>query len=445
MLKHTLNLATTAAGHRSATAAAAVRTHTPRRGVQALSSPIAHLTGPRRNPDGTVPVPREMTAAQAARLIESNQRVFISSVCSAPADLIQAMTDRHAELRNVELTSIHTEGPAPYLDPKFAGSFRLNCMFTGANARAAPDRHGYCSLGTSVDVTKAAVESARVVIAEVNPNMPRAHGDGLLHVSQLDALVHVDRPLVAHDPVEPDEVESKIGALVASLVENGACLQMGIGAIPNAVLGNLKSHQNLGIHTEMFSDGMLDLFDSGAITNTQKTIRPGVIVSGFVLGSRKLYEFLDDNPLINMLDISFVNDTAVIRQNSRATAINSAIEVDLTGQVCADSIGTLQFSGIGGQMDFVRGATLSAGGKAIIALPSTTKKGLSRIVTTLHPGAGVVTTRGHVQYIVTEYGIAYLYGKNMRQRARALIDIAHPSHREALFNDAVKRFGPLDL
>ncbi len=412
----------------------------------------------------------------AVSIIQSNQRVFIQSVAAAPAKLIHAMAARAPELKNVEIVHLHTEGDAPYTKPEYAESFFTNTLFVGANVRDAiregrgdyvpvflseipnlftrgvlpidvalitvspPDRHGFCSLGTSVDVTPAAIKSARYIIAEVNKQMPRTHGDGLIHTSQIDFAIETDQQLHIHEPGEPNDQELIIGKHVAELIEDGATLQMGIGAIPNAVLASLTHHKNLGIHTEMFSDGVIPLVESGVINNSLKKIHPGKIVSGFVMGTQKLYDFVDDNPLVAMLNIAYVNDTAVIRRNPKVTAINSAIEIDLTGQVCADSIGTYQFSGVGGQMDFIRGASLSEGGKPIIALPSITAKGISRIVPFLKQGAGVVTTRAHMHYVVTEYGVANLYGKNMHQRSRALIDIAHPSHREELERVASERF-----
>ena len=372
---------------------------------------------------------------------------------------------------------MHTEGRAPYAAPGMEESFRVNALFVGGLVREAvndgradylpvflsevpslfrkgvlpldvalihvspPDRHGWCSLGVSIDVVIAAVQHATHVIAQINPRMPRTHGDGLLHVSRIHSAVLVDEPLpqVAQPKLGP--IEKAIGRQVANLIEDGATLQMGIGAIPDAVLAALGDHRHLGVHTEMFSDGLVDLVERGAITGEFKRVHPGKIVAGFAMGTQKLYDFVDDNPLVAMLDIAYVNDVEVIRRNPRVSAINSAIEVDLTGQVCADSIGTRLFSGVGGQMDFIRGASLSEGGKPIIALPSTTKNGQSRIVNMLKPGAGVVTTRAHVHWIVTEYGVANLFGRNLRQRARALIDIAHPDHRAALEEEAGKRFG----
>jgi acyl-CoA hydrolase len=302
-----------------------------------------------------------------------------------------------------------------------------------------PDKHGYCSLGVSVDIAVAAVKNAKRVIAQVNPKMPRALGDGIVHIKDFDALVYAEQELP--EVITPsNEIASRIASHCAELVEKGATLQMGIGAIPDAVLASLINHKELGVHTEMFSDGIIPLIEKGIITNQHKKKHRGKTVTSFMLGSRKLYDFVDDNPSIAVLGIDYVNDTAVIRTNPKVTAINSAVEVDITGQVCSDSIGAYHYSGVGGQMDFMRGASLSEGGKPIIALPSATSKGQSRIVSFLKQGAGVVTTRAHAHYIVTEYGVAYLYGKNMRQRAKALIQIAHPNHREGLEKAAFERF-----
>jgi len=420
---------------------------------------------------------RFVSAEEAVSVVKSGSRVFIHSVAAAPRRLIEAMTARAPELRVVEIVSLHTEGSAPYAAPEMEKSFRVNALFVGANVRRAveegradylpvflsevpslfrsgilpldvamvhvspPDRHGFCSLGVSVDVSRAAVQSARTVIAQVNPRMPRTHGDGLIHVDQIDAMVEVDEPIPAIPPPVISEQERAIGRHCAELVDDGATLQIGIGAIPQATLAALGDHHRLGIHTEMLSDGIVDLVEKGVVTGEAKRVHPGKIVGGFALGSKRLYDFLDDNPLVAMLDMAYVNDTAVIRRNPKVTAINSAIEVDITGQVCADSIGDKQYSGVGGQMDFIRGAALSEGGKPIIALPSVTASGESRIVSMLKPAAGVVTTRAHVHFVVTEHGIADLFGKNLRQRAAALIAIAHPGHRDALAAEARRRFG----
>lgn len=408
------------------------------------------------------------TAAQAVTAIRSKDRVFIHSVAAAPATLIKALTERASELRDVELIQLHTEGAAPYAAPELRDSFIINNLFIGPNVRESlhggrssyipiflsevpnlfrrkilpidvalmqvspPDQHGFCSLGTSVDASLAAAQTARIVLAEINPNMPRTHGDGMIHMDRFDAMVEVDYRLPEHALRPSSEIEKSIGRHIAELIEDESTLQMGIGAIPNAVLAELEHHRNLGIHTEMFSDGVIPLVKKGVITGTHKGVRKGKIVSGFCMGTQNLYDFIDDNPMVEMRDIAYVNDVANIRKNPKMVSINSAIEVDLTGQVCADSIGTRLYSGVGGQMDFIRGASLSEGGKPFIALPSTTRKGESRIVSFLKRGAGVVTTRAHVHYIVTEYGVAHLYGKNIEQRAKELIKIAHPDHREEL-------------
>jgi 4-hydroxybutyrate CoA-transferase len=420
---------------------------------------------------------RTVSAEEAVSVIKSGGRVFVHSVAAAPRRLVEAMTARAPDLRVVEVVHLHTEGAAPYAAPELSRSFRVNALFVGPNVRQAvqegradylpvflsevpqlfrggllpldvalihvspPDPHGFCSLGVSVDVTRAAVQTARTVIAQVNPRMPRTHGDGLIHVDHIDFAVEVDEPIHEAPHVEIADVERAIGRHCAELVEDGATLQLGIGAIPDATLAALTGHHRLGIHTEMLSEGVVDLVERGVITGEEKRIHPGKIVAGFALGGRKLYDFLDDNPLVAMLDIAYVNNTEVIRRNPKVTAINSAIEVDLTGQVCADSIGDLLYSGVGGQMDFIRGASLSEGGKPIVALPSTTASGESRIVSYLRQGAGVVTTRAHVHYVVTEHGIADLWGKNLRQRAAALIAIADPRHRDALSAEARRRFG----
>jgi 4-hydroxybutyrate CoA-transferase len=413
-----------------------------------------------------------ISASESVKKIKSGNRVFIHSVAAAPQQLIKAMTDRADDLRDVEIFQIHTEGIAPYAAPGMEKSFRVSSLFTGANLREAvqsgradfipnflseipyffrkgiipidialihvsePDTHGYCSLGVSIDVTYAAVESAKYIIAQVNPKMPRTFGDGVFHISRFDALVAVEDDILESKECIPSETDIKIGYHVAGLIEDGATLQMGIGNIPNAVLSALTSHKDLGIHSEMFSDGIVDLFNMGIITGKLKAKRPEKIVAGFVMGTRKVYDFIHDNPAIEMLDVAYVNDASIIRQNPKVTAINSAIEIDLTGQVCADSIGKKIFSGVGGQVDFIRGASLSEGGKPIIALPSQTRHGISRIVPQLTTGAGVVTTRAHVHYVVTEFGVAYLYGKSLRERARLMIDIAHPDHREWLAKEA---------
>jgi len=417
-----------------------------------------------------------VSADEAVSYVQSRQHVYIHTAAAAPQKLIKALTKRHKELRKVQIFHLHTEGEAPYTKPEYKESFSTHVFFTAQNVRSAmktgqadyipvflsevphlfnrgiidlnaamiqvspPDKHGFCSLGISVDATRAAILNADTVIAQINPNMPRTHGDGLIHVSEINYGVEAEDQIPEHHPAELSEIELKIGRHCASLIENGATLQMGIGNIPDAVLSSLSDHKNLGIHTEMFSDGLIPLIQSGVVNNSKKKIHPGKVVGSFAMGTRKLYDYMDDNPLIQMLDCAYVNDTAVIRRNPKVTAINSAIEIDLTGQVCADSIGTYQYSGVGGQMDFIRGASLSEGGKPVIALPSTTGRGESKLVPFLKQGAGVVTTRAHVHYIVTEYGVANLYGQSLRRRARSLIDIAHPDHREELDKAAYERF-----
>lgn len=417
-----------------------------------------------------------VTAEEAVSKVKSGDRVFIQGAAMTPLKLIDALVNRYKSLENVEIIHMHTEGQAAYSEEPYSKAFNINSVFVGGNIRNAlkrgngdyipiflseihrlfrrsilpldvafiqvspPDRHGYCSLGVSVDITIPAIQTAKLVIAQVNPKVPRTHGDGIIHMSELDFAVEVEESIFGHEPAPVSELESKIGAHVASLVEDGATLQMGIGGIPNAALKNLTGHKNLGIHTEMFSDGILPLVESGVINGSQKEVKTGKIVTCFAVGSQKLYDFMDENPLVHMKEAAYTNDTAIIRRNPRVTAINSAIEIDLTGQVCADTIGKMQFSGVGGQMDFIRGASLSEGGKAIIAMPSVTNKGISKITSFLNEGAGVTTTRAHVHYIVTEYGVVNLYGKNLKQRAEALISIAHPNHRENLEKAAFDRF-----
>ena len=409
-----------------------------------------------------------VSAAEAVKIVKSGDRVYLQAAAAAPTVLTNALTERAAELKNVEICHLHTEGPALYANPELASSFHVNSFFIGKNIRhtlkagngsytpvflselpnlfrkkvlaldvvfihvSPPDAHGYCSLGVSVEATLAAIENAKTVIAQVNPQMPRTFGDGILHVSEIDYLVAVDMPIYGHEMEAISPLEDKIGTYVASLIENGSTLQMGIGSIPNAALAKLTQHKNLGLHTEMFSDGVIDLIENDVINCNEKGIFRGRALATFLIGSKRLYDFVDDNPFIEMKESSVVNDTARIRKNPKMVAINSAIEVDITGQVCADSIGGNMYSGVGGQMDFIRGASLSDGGKAIIALPSVTKRGESRIVPYLKTGAGVVTTRSHVQYIITENGIADLYGKTLKQRAQEMIKIAHPDHQQAI-------------
>jgi acyl-CoA hydrolase len=408
------------------------------------------------------------TAEEAVNHINSNQRVFVHGGAATPLALVDAMLGESSRLRDVELIHLHTSGDAAYAKPEYARSFRVANLFVGHNMRkqldgdridylpcflseipqlfrsgrraldvalvqvSPPDKRGYCSLGVSVDVARAAVDSAKVVIAQVNRHMPRIHGDGFVHIDELDWLVEHDEPLPESPPSPPSDEEEAIGHHAAQLIEDGATLQMGIGAVPDAVLAALKSHRHLGVHTEMWSDGLLPLLECGAVDNSQKKVHPGRTVSGFVVGTRKLYDFVDDNPTITQYDIGYVNRVNVINRNPKVTAINSAIEVDLTGQVCADSIGHRVVSGVGGQMDFIRGAMTSEGGKPIIALTSRTVKGVPRIVPTLRAGAGVVTTRAHVRFIITENGAVDLYGKTLNERAQLLISIAHPDDQESL-------------
>ena len=414
---------------------------------------------------------------EAVQIIQSNQRVYLHGSAATPVRLINALLKQKDRLNKVELVSISLK-EVDLNDPSLEGHFYMNSLFVSESNRIAvnsnrgdyipvflseisqlfarnilpldvamvhvspPDKHGYCSLGPSVDIARSAVQNAKKVIAQVNPNIPRVHGDAFVDINRFDALVWTEDPLpeVRYD-LTASETDFKIGKLVAEMIEDGATLQLGIGNIPNAVLQNLSNHKNLGLHTEMFSDGVIPLIQNGIIDNSKKKIIHGYNVTSFIMGSRKLYDFVDDNPIIKALDINYVNEPYILSQNPKVTAINSAIEIDLTGQVCSDSIGMLQYSGIGGQMDFIRGAALSEGGKPIIALPSITSKGLSRIVPVLKEGAGVVTTRGHIHWVVTEHGMVNLFGMNMEQRAKALIAIADPSQRENLERYAYQRFG----
>ncbi|NOZ06201.1 MAG: acetyl-CoA hydrolase/transferase family protein [Chloroflexi bacterium] len=407
---------------------------------------------------------------EALQVVQSAQRIFMTGNCSMPETLVQALARRAHELTDLELVHVLTVGDAPYMAPDMEGHIRTNVLFIGPNMRRAinegradftpvflseipalfrrdaplaldvalvqvspPDEHGFCSFGVEVGITKPASEAARIVVAEVNECMPRTLGDSFIHVSKLDYAVPVNRPLVELPQGETTELQLRIGEQVAELIPDGATLQMGIGGIPDGVLHALYNKKDLGVHTEMFSDGVIDLVEAGVITNERKTLHRGKIVAGFLLGSQRLYEFVDNNPIVEMHPTGYVNDPFVISQNDRMVAINSAIEVDLSGQVCADSIGHRFYSGVGGQIDFIRGAARSRGGVPIIALPSTASGGkFSRIVADLKPGAGVTTTRNDVHYIVTEFGIADLYGKSIRQRAQALITIAHPDFRDEL-------------
>ena len=407
-----------------------------------------------------------MTAEEAVKVVKSGDRVYLQAAAAVPTVLANALVERAPELRNVEICHLHVEGEARYANPELAQSFHVNSFFLGANVRhtlkagngsytpvflselpylfrkkvlpldvafihvSPPDIHGYCSLGVSVEATLSAIESSKKVVAQVNPQMPRTFGDGILHISEIDYLVEINSPIYSHETEKISPLEDKIGDYIASLIEDESTLQMGIGSIPNAALTKLSNHKNLGLHTEMFSDGVIDLIESNVINGNYKGTCRGRALATFLIGSQRLYDFVNDNPFIEMNESSYVNDTARIRKNPKMVAINSAIEVDITGQVCADSIGARMYSGVVGQMDFIRGASLSEGGKAIIALPSITKNGDSRIVPFLKQGAGVVSTRSHVQYIVTENGIANLYGKSLKQRSAELVKIAHPDHQE---------------
>jgi acyl-CoA hydrolase len=418
-----------------------------------------------------------ITPAEAVNFVSSGQRVFFQGAAMTPNLLINALCLRHQDLKDVEIIQVHTEGVALYTQEPYNKSFHVNSCFVGSNVRGAvnggngdyipiflseihllfrknilpidvafiqvspPDVHGYCSLGTSVDITLPAVETSKIVIAQINPNVPRTHGDGIIHLRDIDYAVEDTSSLGISGGVPISEIEARIGFHVANLIEDGATLQLGIGNIPNAVLDNLSNHKRLGIHTEMFSDGILPLVESGVITGEDKVVKKGKIVTCFAVGSQKLYDFVDDNPLVHFKEAAYTNDTAIIRRNPKVTAINSAIEIDLTGQICADTIGNRQYSGVGGQMDFIRGASLSKGGKPIFAMTAATAKGISKITPYLKEGAGVTTTRAHVHNVVTEYGTVDLFGKNLKQRAKALISIAHPDFKEELEREAFKRFG----
>lgn len=417
------------------------------------------------------------SAEEALSVVKSGDRIFIQGSAQTPVYLLNKLASQKERLRDVEIVSISLYGNLECVKPEYEGHFHLNSMFVSGAIREAvhegradyipvflseipelfkrgilpldvaivqvsvPDKHGYCSLGVSVDVARSAVHTAKIVIAQVNPNVPRTHGDGLIHSSRLHSLVYCEDPLQEVRFGERlGKAEEKIGEYVANLIEDRSTIQMGIGAIPDAVLKSLIHHKDLGVHTEMCSDGIIDLFEKDVINNKYKRIHPNKAVTAFALGSRRLYDYIDDNPAFAFLDIDYVNDPHVISRNPKLCAINSGVEVDITGQICADSIGTMQYSGVGGQMDFMRGAALSEEGKPILALTSRTSNGIGRIVPFLKQGAGVVTTRAHAHYIVTEFGVAYLFGKNLRQRAKALIDIAHPDDREWIEKACVDRF-----
>jgi 4-hydroxybutyrate CoA-transferase len=420
--------------------------------------------------------PRLTTAEEAVKTIQSGQRIFLTGNCSVPQKILAALVDRAPDLEGVEIVQVLTIGPAPHAEPGLEKSFCINNLFIGSNVRQAihegradftpvflsevpllfkngilpldvalihvapPDEHGFCSLGIEAGLVKTPAQVARIVIAEVNEQMPRTLGDSFIHISKIDHVIPVNYPLAELPMGETNELSMKIGGYIATLIEDGSTLQMGIGAIPDAVLHFLDGKKNLGVHTELFSDGVMNLVRKGVINNEMKTIHPGKIIAGFILGTKELYRFVDDNPIVELHPTEYVNDPFVIAKNHKMVSMNSAIEIDLTGQVNADSIGPKFYSGVGGQLDFVYGASRCPGGKPIIALPSTVtlKDGgqLSRIVSMLKPGAGVVTTRNHVHYVVTEYGIADLYGMTIRRRARSLIDIAHPDFREQLEREA---------
>jgi len=420
---------------------------------------------------------KKVSIEEAISIVKSGDRIFVQGAAMTPNTLVNALCEqRYKELENVEVISIHTDGEVKYAIPPYSQAFKINSCFVGGNVRKAvntnqgdyipiflseigllfrrnilpldvaivqvspPDRHGYCSLGVSVDVTLPAIQTAKKVIAQVNPHVPRTHGDGIIHVRNIDYAIDVNDPIHTYNPTELTENDKLIGKHVAELIEDGATLQLGIGNIPNAVLNNLQNHKRLGVHTEMFSDGLLPLIEKGIVTGEDKVMNIRKIVTAFAAGSQKLYDFIDDNPLVQFKEAAYTNDTAIIKRNPKVTAINSAIEIDLTGQICADSIGYRHFSGVGGQMDFIRGARLSEGGKPIFALSSQTGKGVSKITSHLREGAGVTTTRAHVNYVATEYGVVSLFGKNLHERAKALISIAHPDHREALNKAAFERF-----
>lgn len=419
---------------------------------------------------------KRCSADEAVKVIRSGDCVYIHPGCAEPEQLVRAMVGRASELFDVRIIHILTRGSAGYVRPEMEGHFRHIAFFAGSNVREAinegradfvpiflsevealfkrgtvpidvalihvspPDEHGFCSFGVGVDTTKTAAECARVVIAQVNPRMPRTLGDSFIHVNKIHHIVEADDEMLEYSPGQVSPTADKIGSNIASLIEDGSTLQLGIGEIPEAVLHYLTDKKSLGIHTEMVSDGVIDLIERGVLTNEKKTLHPGKIILGFVLGTRKLYDFIDNNPIFEFHSSHYTNDPFIISRNDRMVAINSALEVDLTGQVCADSLGYSFYSGIGGQVDFIRGSARSNGGRPIITLPSTAKDGaVSRIVPHLMEGAGVVTTRGDVHYVITEYGVAYLHGKTIRERCRALIDIAHPDFREELERAAHER------
>jgi len=421
--------------------------------------------------------PKKVTAQEAMRVLKSGYRIFVTGNASVPQVVMAALEERAPELENLKLIQVLTIGQANYVKPELVPHIRVNSLFISANVRAAvndgradftpvflseipklfktgrlpidvaliqvspPDKYGYCSYGVEVGVTKTAAESAKIVIAEVNPHMPRTLGDSFVHVSKIDYVVEVNYKLPEVYMADSSPEQDAIANHLAAIIPDGATLQMGIGGIPDAVLNKLRNHKHLGVHTELFSDGVVELVEAGVITNERKTFHPGKIIAGFLLGTQRLYDFVNDNPIAEFHPTEYVNDPFNIAKNDRMVSINSAIQVDLTGQVCADSIGTSFYSGVGGQVDFVRGAARSNGGMPIIAFPSTAKEGeISRIVPTLTPGAGVITSRNDVHYIATEFGVADLFGKTIRERVKALIDIAHPKFRAELDEAASKLY-----
>jgi 4-hydroxybutyrate CoA-transferase len=418
-------------------------------------------------------------AAEALRVVKSGDRVVFAHACGEPLQLVDALVARASELEHVEINHMVAMGKGEYATPEMARSFFHKSLFVGASTRAAvkdgrgdyipvffseipklfcerylppdvalvhvspPDKHGFCSFGISVDYTKPAAQVATTVIAQVNPNMPRTHGDAFIHVSEIDVVVESEEPIIELQPPKIGPVEEAIGKHIAGLVDDGSCLQLGIGGIPDAVLLFLHEKNDLGIHSEMFSEGVVDLYNEGVITNRNKTINRDKMAATFLMGTRRLYDFVDDNPAVNMFPVNYINDPYVIGQNDRVVAINSAIQVDLMGQVVADTMGPTQFTGIGGQVDFVRGAARSRDGKAIIALPSTAKKGtVSRIVAGLAPGTAVTTMRADVDYVVTEHGVAHLRGKGLRERAAELLNVADPAFHDQIRDEAAALYGP---
>jgi len=418
-----------------------------------------------------------VSAKQALEAIEPGNRVFVQGSACTPVYLLEQLALHFKMLSDIEIVAISLYGHIPLFSPEMEDRFRLNSLFVSAAVRdcvnhgpgdyvpiflsdipklfqrdilpidvalvqvSLPDRHGFCSLGVSVDIARAAVRSAKKVIALVNPAVPRSHGDSMLDARIFDSMVYHESALQQLPAAtKSDTIIENIGSRVAELIEDRATLQTGVGAIPDAVLRNLATHKDLGVHTEMFSDGVVDLMKKGVVNNKYKKVHPFKTVAGFAIGSQQLYDYVDDNPAFGFFEIDYVNSGSVIARNKKAVAINSAIEIDITGQVVADSIGTVQYSGVGGQMDFMHGAAMSEGGKPIIAIPSRTGRGVPRIVPFLKPGGAVVTTRAHMHYVVTEYGTAFLFGKNLRQRAKALIEIAHPDDREWLEKSCFERF-----